>query len=96
MIKDFKILDNIVGFRPYREPSVPGALNAASAIQSGFYLNKEDKCRMNEKVSVDKYVMYLLSLKSQKISTANYFCSHFFQKPNENTFTILTLPRIKL
>lgn len=67
MIKDFKILDNIVGFRPYREPSVPGALNAASAIQSGFYLNKEDKCRMNEKVSLDKYVKYFWKVrKSQK------------------------------
>ena len=68
MKKDFKILDNILGFRPWREPSVPAALNAASAIQSGFYLNKKDKCRMNEKVSVDKYVIYFLSLKSQKIS----------------------------
>ena len=80
MKKDFKILDNILGFRPWREPSVPAALNAASAIQSGFYLNKKDKCRMNEKVSLDKYVKYLLSLKSQKISKASYICSHFFQK----------------
>ena len=59
MKKDFIILDNIVGFRPWREPSVPAALNAASAIQSGFYLTKKDKCRMNEKVSLYMYVKYL-------------------------------------
>ena len=42
MIKDFKILDNILGFWPRREPSVPAALNAASAIQSDFYLAKKE------------------------------------------------------
>lgn len=49
MKKDFEFLGNILEFRPWREPSVPAALNAASAIQNGFYLAKKDKCRMNEK-----------------------------------------------
>lgn len=53
MKKDFLILDNILRFRPWHEPSVPAALNAASAIQSGFYLARKDNCRMNEKVPVD-------------------------------------------
>ena len=59
--KDFKIFDNILAFRPWREPSVPAALNAPSAIQSDFYLGRKETCwAMNEKVSLDKYVKYLL------------------------------------
>jgi hypothetical protein len=74
MKKDFKFLDNILAFRPWREPSVPAALNAASAIQSDFYLGRKEICwAMNEKVSLDKYIKYLLNLKGQKLSKANYF-----------------------
>ena len=85
MKKDFKILDNILGFRPWREPSVPAALNAASAIQSGFYLNKKDKCRMNEKVSLDKYVKYLLSLKRSENLKSKLLLFSFLPKTKRKT-----------
>ena len=83
--KDFKIFDNILAFRPWREPSVPAALNAPSAIQSDFYLGRKETCwAMNEKVSLDKYVKYLLNLsKRSETLKSKLLCPHFFQKPNE-------------